>query len=134
MTRNRVTMFAAVVAAMAIGVFALLPALGAAAEPEAAAPEAALVTPAAAGEGCESGNVCVWDETGYRGVKAEYRCTYGNHEPGSFAIASAKNRCPNRPARLLRPGAASTCLNPGGNRPEPPLAQSIFVYNQGETC
>jgi hypothetical protein len=142
MPRFRATLLSAVVAALAIGAIAALPAMGAAAEPEpgpeapaeVVAPESAEVTPAAAGEGCVSGNVCVWSESGYQGIKKEYRCTFGNHEPGTFAIASAKNRCPNRPARLLRPGADSTCLNPNGNRPAPPLAQSIFVYNQGERC
>lgn len=90
------------------------------------------VTPLAE-ESCQSGNVCIWTSKEYKSGRSEYRCVNEYH-PNLGIHRSAKNRCPDRPAFFLLNGVTVFCMNPGGDRPNPPEFNAFAVTNVGERC
>jgi hypothetical protein len=110
---------------LALVVFALAGASIASAEEPSSGGEASPLVE----EACQSGNVCVWPQENYQGVRSEISCSV---EIRMFATykRSAKNRCASKDVILAERASANyTCMTPAGNRPSPPAFNEIVLGN-----
>jgi hypothetical protein len=124
------------VVALAVGVFAVAPAIGS------AAPSGSSVFTESSGrgattfaeQGCPANNVCGYQLPGFEGERREIPCSSaGNFQPNIF-IRSARNRCGNKFNHLANSGG-SICMNAGGDRPNPgTFAVIILPVNFGGSC
>jgi hypothetical protein len=127
MNHLRAKVLGVLVAALAIGVFAIVPAIG-------SADQSDLGAGPLAEQGCPANNVCGYQLPGFEGQRREIPCSQaGIVEPDIF-IRSARNRCGNKLNRLSNSGG-TICMNPGGDRPNPgTFADIILPVNFGEFC
>ena len=81
-------------------------------------------------ESCQNGNVCVWPQENFQGVRSEISCSVNIRMFETFKH-SAKNRCSagRRVVLAERASATFTCMEPGGNRPSPPAFNEIVLDN-----
>src|SRR5690349_16314434 len=81
-------------------------------------------------ESCQNGNVCVWPQENYQGVRSEISCSVNIRMFETYK-RSAKNRCSAGRRVILAERAAAnyTCMEPGGNRPSPPAFNEIVLGN-----
>lgn len=101
---------------------------------------AALPTVAHADEICPDGYVCTWNGANFQGQKTALGAGYGglwvgnNNSPWQFSL---KNKFTDRAvltAAYEGQHPASTCTNPGLNRPSPPAFRLIYVSHTGLRC
>jgi Peptidase inhibitor family I36 len=132
MKNVRAKVIGTLVAALAVGVFAIAPAPGSAVASEPPTPSQSVegapsFTPLAE-EGCEANNVCGYTAANFEGTRFQISCeSSGNFEPGS-EMRSARNRCGNK-TNTISGGFGTICMNPGGDRPSPGTFAIIDLPN-----
>lgn len=105
MDHMRARVLGALAAALAVGAFAIAPAIGSAEEVEAFAEQ-----------GCEANNVCGYSKINFEGVRYQVPCSQNGDWYPALSIKSARNRCGNKINYL---GNYAICMNPSGDRPNP---------------
>lgn len=85
-------------------------------------------------QGCPANNVCAYQFTRYRGERYPRPCS-GSGEQLGGVYRSARNRCGNKSNLLKLGGSIIACMNHGGNRPEPGVFSSIYLWpSWGNMC
>lgn len=84
-------------------------------------------------EACpNTGTVCDWTNTSFKGTRAEILCTGGAH-PLNFTKFSVKDRCPNKAAWTRVNGVALNCVNAGGQI-EVAEFNELWIGAEGSHC
>jgi hypothetical protein len=141
MVRKRVKLLGLLIFALGITAFAAVPGVAVAEESAPEVPpvaESAPESPPAEGlapldASCNSGNVCVWTETGYNGAKGESLCTGGPHPLAGWKY-SVKNRCANKASWLRINGVSNMCINPGGESSGTFQFNELWIGAEGSRC
>jgi hypothetical protein len=124
------TVLGVLTAALAVGVFAVAPTIGSAAEsePTAAEPAGALEE----GQGCEANNVCGYTAVGFEGQKFSYPCSASGSFEAPANMIGARNRCGNKSMRL----GNGICLNAGEQQRNTGSTFGVIILPAayGNTC
>lgn len=131
----RVKVLAALASALAVGLFAIAPAVGSAAadevSPEGGSPGASPALEAVPlDESCPQGYVCVWNESEYKGERGLSLCSNtGVHELNGYKF-SIKNRCASQ--SVTTSDTWVVCVNAQNNAETLPFLR--IRINEGNSC
>jgi hypothetical protein len=82
---------------------------------------------------CNDGNVCVWSNTSYSGLKDTFNCVAGVQNV-HFNAFSIKNRCNARGVDALFDNTFKFCLPADGELPAVSRFNNIFIHASGSSC